>query len=641
MAIELSSAISQASFPMEYLEVCLKRWALTITLALALLVSYLLGSCGVVGAEAMPYGDGQVYAVRAFTLYGYLHSGQWAQFWGLFTLPKQSTLAPPHYWIFFLLPQSWASVTTYGVAQGVATYLLLALGTWGMCRALDRQEWAPVFFLLCASQNLSLEFSFYYFSDVPFFAVGTVALAAQMRAWQQNTLSASILSGALAALMFLVKPANAILFAFTYALAEIVRIGLGIWQAKRGERTRKLAEQNLGRHFAGILIGFIPILLLVMVSGGLFSIMYLVDANETTDLYPTHLDCTGLKRLFYFPLCLTYFYNTFLMALVAMIVGTITLVLLRREKKDPAVVIDRSFPFEGLLPLVVAYLVFGEYFYFGMSTKTMRALLLVLPPLWLLVFWIAERCRIRLAVLSLGMTGYVLCAYAQVFFNAFPATPVQAEGYQLSGDWLMRFPPPITTNQHSVGLTRFLLDYVHHFYPLGGKIAVGSDRLYITSESLTWYEDANLLLHGQPPIYHFNNFLRVDGYYRRPPLSGANGIILYTHQGLQYSQPVFNGTIALLNYAHAQWELRDHLASLIPIQAQENDGSKVDLGWLIYFKTPMTDQQIADAIAATHAPGYAADEEEFAHLHTRHLTWADYLDIFTRWKQKHFGPFKL
>src|ERR1700733_13282794 len=108
--------------------VTLERWLksrpLLISLMIALVVSYAMGADGVVSEDAMPFGDGERYVLRAMTLYGYLHSGQWSQFWDVFTLPKQS-IAPLHYWIFFLLPQSWAGLTSYGVIQAVTTYGVL------------------------------------------------------------------------------------------------------------------------------------------------------------------------------------------------------------------------------------------------------------------------------------------------------------------------------------------------------------------------------------------------------------------------------------------------------------------------------------------------------------------------------------
>ena len=214
---------------METLERWLRSRPLGISLLLAVVVCFCLSADGIVSEDAMPFGDGEHYVMRALTLYGFLHTGQWAQFWNVFTLPKQS-LAPLHYWLFFLLPQSWASFTAYAVVQVVTTYGLMALGAWQMCRVLERPEWTPAFFLLCASQNISLDFSFFYFADIPFMAVGMLALAWQMRAWRDATWISSLLSGAGAGLVFWVKPPNALIFAATYVIAELARVFL-VWRA--------------------------------------------------------------------------------------------------------------------------------------------------------------------------------------------------------------------------------------------------------------------------------------------------------------------------------------------------------------------------------------------------------------------------
>ena len=179
---------------MEMLERWLKTWPLAISLALAAAVSFLLSSGGVVSEGMMPFGDSEHYILHGMTVYGFLHTGQWAKAWEAFTAQGQ-TLAPPHVVLFFLLPPSWVSFTAYGVTQVVTTYGLLAVGASMLSRALDRAEWAPALFLFCAVQNISLDNSYFYFADAPFLALGTIALAWQVRAWRNFTWTGSLLSG--------------------------------------------------------------------------------------------------------------------------------------------------------------------------------------------------------------------------------------------------------------------------------------------------------------------------------------------------------------------------------------------------------------------------------------------------------------
>jgi hypothetical protein len=613
-----------------------ERWLasrpLAIACCLALIVTWLLSRYDIVGPDAMPFGDGQFYGIRALTLYGYLHSGQWARFWDLFTLPDLSSLAPPQYGLFFLLPRSMAGVTSYGLLQGATTYLLLAWGSRLLCRAMDRREWTPLLFLMLASQNVSLNYSYYYFTDVTLLAMVTFALAAQVRAWRLGTLGSSVLSGAMAASLFWIKPPNAIFFTATYFIAEIARAILTTRSSDSG--TAIPSSRSLRHHLAGIVIGFVPIFALAMSCGALQSIMRLVDSNETTSLHVTDITCKGLTRLLYFPLCLSYFYHVILLA--AIFAGLLGIAaMLNSDKTASPREPLRPFSFDLLLPLLIAVVALGEYYSFGVQSKSMRSLMMILPPLWLLAFRVAERLRIRPGLLAAGVGFYALCGFSQVYFNNFPCEEVEAEGYQIEGDWLIRFPPPIFRNEHATVITRFLLNDIHRIFPHGGKIAVGSDRLYITAESLSWLENSGYLLRGESSPYVFINFLRVDGFYRRPAMSGANGLLLYTHPSLQYSEQVMQATQALVSYSGNQWIKNDPIASMEPLDVKLDD-QPLTLGYAVAFKTPLTNEQIAAAMTATHAPGYAAEEEQFVALHSRRLTWSDCGDILARWARKHF-----
>ena len=146
-------------------------------------------------------------------------------------------------------------------------------GLWVLCRALDRAEWTPALFLLCASQNISLNKSYFYFADVPFLALGTVALAWQIRAWREVSWRSSLLSGVGAGLMFWVKAPNAIIFTATYLLAEVARmvlVGLAAKKeagkdAKRREDERASAwRKNLVRHGIAVAAGFVPVTFLAL-----------------------------------------------------------------------------------------------------------------------------------------------------------------------------------------------------------------------------------------------------------------------------------------------------------------------------------------------------------------------------------------
>lgn len=615
---------------METLERWLRERPLVLSLLLAAVLCWVFGADGIVSEDVMPVGDAEHYVLRGMTLYGYLHSAQWARFWDVFTLPRQS-LAPLHYWLFFLLPQGWASMTSYGVTQAVATYGLLAFGIWNLGRALDRVEWTPALFLFCAAQNISLDYSYFYYTDVPFMALGTLALAWQIQAWRENNWRSSLLSGLGAGLMFWVKAPNAILFTVTYLLAEWIRFAWA-WRGTKIE-ARPAFWKDLARHAGAVAAGYLPVAWLALACGGFQSIVKLIDENEVSGLFVTQLECTGLLRFLYFPLCLTFFYHTIMLVVIFAAVGVVSL-RIYGGKSVPAP--DQppprlAFPAQFLVPLLVAYCALGEFFSFGMENKEMRSLLLALPIFWLAFFWALERWRLRPGLVFVAAGTYVLCALSQIFFNGFETMGVNSDGYQLKGDWLSRLPQPHPPSLAEINLTIGILGLIHQALPEGGKIAVGTEQLYVTSESLTWCLEHDLALHGQQIPCEFSNFLTVHGQFSRSSLLRARAILVIVHPALQYSPEVYAATGALLKFVADNW-YKEGIASVAPLQ-NEAMGT---IGYLIVLKEPLTDAQISQFLAATNAAELPANVE-FSPPADRRLTWAEMMEILGRWEKKRLG----
>ena len=611
---------------MDTLERWLRSRPLVISCLLAAIVAYAISADGILSEDAMPFGDGEHYVMRCMTLYGFLHSGHWSQFWNVFTLPKQS-LAPLHYWIFFLLPQGWASFTAYGVIQVVTTYGLMVLGAWQLCRTLDREEWTPAFFLLCAAQNISIDYSYFYFADVPFMSLGMLVLAWQMRAWREPGWRWSLLSGAGAGLLFWVKPPNALIFAATYFIAELARLILLRFSADERAHGKKLLT-----HGAAVLIGFAAVTFSALACGGFQSIIRLIDVNEVSDIFATKLQCTGLLRFFYFPLCLTYFYHATAILLIFSLAGIAAHQLNKSKAVTPWDPKLRSpFPASLLLPLVIAYAVLGEFFSFGEASKGMRSLLLVLPVLWLVIFWGLERCRMKPAVLFLAAAAYVLCAFAQVFSDAFGTVDLPTESYQLKGDWMGRLPQPHFLGTTRIDLTNIVIDEIRKTLPEGGKIAVGSEQIFLTSESLAWTEQYERALRGEPPIYEFENFLTNDGKFCRSALVNAQGVLIYVHADLQYSRDVLKASNDLMQFCLQTW-FPDGTAQMIPLQSE-----RVGIwGCYIVFKKPLSDGQVTQIINGTKARELSPTVEFNPPVEHR-LSWQECWDVLEHWKQKRFG----
>lgn len=615
---------------MENLERWLLRRPLRIALLLAVVVCFVTSSDDIVSKDAMPFGDGEHYVMRAFTLYGFLHAGQWAQFCNVFTLPKQS-LAPLHYWLFWLLPSGLASFTAYGVIQVVTTYGLMALASWQLCRVLDRPEWTPALFLASASQNISLDFSFFYFADVPFMASGMLALAWQMGAWRNATWRGSLLSGAGAGLMFWVKPPNALIFAATYFIAEAVRVAVA-WRTQ--SEPWPVRFRNLARHVLFVLVGFVPVTLGALACGGFQSIIRLIDVNEVSDIFATTLHCTGLLRILYFPLCLTFFYHAAAMVWIFAIAGVLALKLHQRSKANPAsppLAAPEKFALPLLLPLIVSYFILGEFFSFGEASKGMRSLLLLLPVMWLGIFWVLEKWKMQTSVVFLAVVAYVLCAYSQIFSNTFGTVDRATEGYQLEDDWLGRLPQPHFLGANQIALTRRLIDVLHDGLPNGGKVAVGSEMIYLTSESLAWAAGHDLALQGKSSPYHFENFLADDGRYCRSALLGANAVLVYLHPSVQYKADVLKASNDLVQFSVKEW--MPNGTKMWPLR----DNSKWMWGCVILPKNPLTDAQITQAIQATGARELSPNVEFNPPPLDRRLSWPDCMKILADWRKKRLG----
>ena len=609
------------------LEKALRERPLVFTLIMAAFVVWGLSIDGVISEQALPFGDGEHYALRAMTLYGFLHSGQWSRFWDVFTFPKQS-LAPLHYWLFFLLPRAWAGMTAYGVVQGVTTYLLLALGIWTLCREMDRPAWTPALFLLCAVQNTSIDDSYFYFADMPFMAMAIMALAWQVRAWRKGDWQSSVASGVGLGLLFWVKAPNAIIFTVTYLIAEIVYAVIA-WRESKSEYPWR---DRIARHLAAVVLGSVPIILAALVCGGFQSIIRQIEQNEVSDIFATTLHGPGLLRLFYFPLCLTFFYHAGMMTLVLAVMGIAAWKMNRGPIMAGASPFPQTpFPASRLLPLMAAYVVLGEFFSFGEECKGMRSLLVLLPVMWLAVFWVLEKWRVRPGLVFLAALAYGGIAFSQILFNTFGTMDVPTEGYQLEGDWLGRLPQDHGNAPQNVGLTDSLLDMLRHALPDGGKVAIGSEQIHVTSESLAWDLQHNLALRGEPAPFIFENFLQVDGKCCRSALVNARAVIFYVHPALQYSRAVYDESGNLLRYIAATWP-GEKLAQILPLKTEDDQ----ILGALVITAAPLTDAQVTRLIEATNSVELPPDSQFNPPVEKR-LTWAEYSDILQRWKNKRLG----
>ena len=594
----------------------------SICFLLALVLAFFF-SWHVIGASVDPKVDGLGYTLRGFALYGYLHTGQWTPFWKLLNSPCQS-VCPLHYLPFFLLPQGLAGVGSYILFLNLTTYLLLAYAIVKLCQVVQRPEWAPAIFLLCSVNNLALDDTYAFYLDMEFIALGMLVIAWQMEAWRGERVSRSVLASVGLGLLFAMKPANALIFLALFVLSEI-GFAVGNRYFFPSILDRRQGPKALRRHWGWFTLGLVPCLGLVLSCGGAQSILFIIQNNEVaTDVVP--LSCTGLVRFLYFPLCLSFYYH------VLALVGLLLVAYFVRWKS-----IDRDglarFPAGLFVPVALAYLVFGEFFSFGMLVKTMRSLLPMLPLLWLGFFWWGERRRLSAGLMTLVAVGYTSLAFAQLILSPYQRLDIlAADFYQLSREsWTQG---PVFWDNGTTG-RRFVQDKVCDLFredpPPPGIICVISQPLQV---QLIWRLTADDLLHGQAPRYQIRRMFNPTGAYYNQSLVGADLIFLFTYHLKITTEGCWPQTMALLDYGKSEWCDKEGLARLRvapPLMGEP-------LGYGLYFSHPLTEAQVDQLIqSAAFGPIAKVDGNGSAPIEGIHFSTVEARHLLEAWWQKRMG----
>lgn len=180
-------------------------------------------------------------------------------------------------------------------------------------------------------------------------------------------------------------------------------------------------------------------------------------------------------------------------------------------------------------------------------------------------------------------------------------------------------------------MSRALVDLIHHEMPDGGKIAVSSEMIYLTSESLAWAMQRDLALQGRHEPYQFENFLTSDGKICRSALLNANAALIYLHPSLQYSRPVIKTSNDMIQYGLQHW-FKDGTVQMMPLR---NETAGLWGGWMAP-KKPFTDAQITELIQGINAEELPPDVE-FNPPVDKRLSWQECIDVLKRWKQKRLG----
>ncbi len=405
------------------------------SLAIAVLAAQLLCH-GQTHPDLIPYGDGRAFAQRAIELHGLLHSGQWRTFLSTLGAPDTVTLLP-NYLLFFAFPTALAGGPLYGVINCFCMTLLLALGVWGLLRELRLPHLAPPVVLLCLANNYALDYSSFFYMDLTFASCCLLVVWLRVRSLLLPSAGRLLAAGCAAGLVFFVKPGAAAPFV---ALDVCSGLLFYLWKiAWSGKAMRWRSLLSIVRFNLLWAVGFFTAFLSAAYWGAAQRITQQLLENQNASFWGWSIRAKGLVRVFYYPLCMSYFYSFVWMGILAA-----ALVLLYGVARVRERLLGGGFSGDRRAvvgAIVGAYLLlWGFLFSFVMSTPLIRSIPLMLPLFWIAAFSLTGLRRLRAWVLASLAGCYFLLAYGQYFLGVIPKQNRWAEHYALEGDWLNRLP---------------------------------------------------------------------------------------------------------------------------------------------------------------------------------------------------------
>ena len=563
----------------------------------------------------IPYGDGWGFASRAIELHGLLHSGQWAAFWNQLLSPATVTLLPT-YALFWLLPTAWATGMTYGIIHTLVWHLLLWLGAWGLLRELGLSRLLPAVLLLTLANNNNMDSTLYYYMDATFAACALVALWLLVRALVQQTRATILAAGVVAGTLLLVKPGNTIIFLACYFVTVGVFVAVHFFSLPATSR-----GAWVGKVFRGLAlwtVAFLP-LFLVACYWTLIPAVVIRILGVTSSFRAGTNTMEPLLRLFYFPLCLSYFYSFGVLALggVALWVATRCLPWLRPGARLPLAPLPRL----ALWSLVAGFLlVWGGFFSFIMAQKVVRSIPLMVPVAWIaLLGWLALRERAARSLTVLALL-YFMLAHAQFAWGVVGAKQNRGtEGYVLEGDWLNRLPGQAPALEQPAAITRTLLNMLEQNGITHGKVGVGTEMLYWNNASLNWLAQLPDLQRGRTPALEFQTLVDSRGQPILPAFSGATAFLLMVHPSIQYSWAVYEFNVKTAQYAERKW--KGSVARRVDVVSL-GDGQAAVV--LVAFDPTLRDPALADYLRENFHGQHSAEIENELKLSERRYSLQEY-----------------
>lgn len=587
------------------------NWPL-VNLILATVVSFLLISRPHWTASDIPFGDGRWYAQQAIELYGLLHSGQWGKFWDLFCAPTTVTLVPS-YLPFFLLPSVLATGVVYGLINCASWHLVMAYALYGMTRIAGRTALAAPIFLLVAANNYALDSAYYYYLDLPFAAMCLLALFFLMRALTTPGRRNFLVAGASAGITCFVKPGGSFVFLGLYVMT------VGLWLVlpmfiKPRKSLRAICREAWGMMWPWM-IAFIPFLVAAASWNLVQRIVQQWVENQGGSYYAEALTVKGLLRLFYFPLCLSYYYSFCLLGLITVLL--VFKVWVMPSKTEVATFTSQAAWRLILVASSVFIIVWGLVFSWGMTFKPIRSLPVMLPILWLAFFSLPGLRRLSSRAIGMVAITYFICVHAQFAWGFIEKSSRSAETYHLTGDWINRLPAQAPNVENAIGITRSLVSALNQMGVSKGNVAVGSEMLYWNSCSLNWITQLEDLAAGCRPGITFKTAVDNKGNPIRSSFDSVSALILPVHPSIQYSREVYKMNVVIAQYVAQHWQPDGHAQMNV---LKFNDGQPGVA--LVVFKRPLSLKEWDTLVRASFPAGYstfAAASETFS----KRLPWRE------------------
>jgi len=586
-------------------------WALW-TLALAVVVSFVLVSRPHWTEADIPFGDGRWYTQQAIELHGLLFSGQWSKFWTLFCDLTTATLIPT-YLLFILVPTVGATGPVYGIINCLAWHLIMACSIYGILRLAGRVNLAAPVFLMTVANNFVLDGSYYYYLDMSFAAMCLLSLFLLFRAFMSPVGVNFLWAGMGAGLIFFVKPGGAFVFIGLYGLA------MGLWMlAPLMDKPRPLVGQLVStsaRRAAIWLAAFLPITLTAMFWNAAQRIIQQWVETQQGTYFSEALNEGGLLRLFYFPLCLSYFYSFAVLA-VLVVVAAFWFLQGARSSKTPEPLTDGAHRAMGILA-VVFVVIWGLVFSFVMTFKPIRSLPLMIPVLWLVLFTLTGLRRLPARRLLILAVAYFAVAHVQFAWGPAIKSNRLAETYHVSGDWMNRLPAKAPDAEAGLGITRMLQSSLAKMGVTTGVVAVGTEMLYWNSCSLNWISQLDDLRMGHVPQITFKTAADNKGNPIEIALKSMSAMVLLVHPQIQYSKGVYDFNVKMANLAMQQWQPKGLAKAQV---LSMGDGKPAVV--LVAFNKPLSDAELNQIMTGSFPGGYSAFSA-LDDVFGRRLGWRD------------------